>query len=100
MHTLNGNIPGVRGTEAAWRSVAMDLRDPWEAAKLRAAGWTLPAEVPDDSFVRVFDTRMDPTWLEELAREIGHGVPEGRLLRIGGDFLTKPFKKDVEALDP
>ena len=74
------------------------LQDPHPVGKLRAAGWTVPAEVPDSYLLRVYDTRIDPQWLQGLAQELsGPGLAT---FVVGGDFLTRPRVEDAVALHP
>lgn len=98
-HALHGNGPpargwqavGGRGGEAHW------LQQPQQAGKLRHAGWTLPQEVKDDYLLRVYDTRVQPAWLRQLAEEAS-GVKREATRVIGGDFLTDTTVEDPEAL--
>jgi hypothetical protein len=65
---------------------------------LRAAGWRLPPEVPDDYLLRVYDARVESGWLHDLAAEVT-GM-QLRTLVVGGDFLTQPHLEDHVALNP
>ena len=75
MHALNGNgrrggghqagagrPPGGDGAEQTWRKagrtglLARELMEPQAAGRLRAAGWTLPEEIPAEYMLRVYDT--------------------------------------------
>ena len=115
MHALNGNGPGARRPPAApgepgdggWQSAPprrLDprlLQEPQQIATLRAAGWTIPATEDAASWIRVYDTRLDPAWLQQCARELtSPKLP--RMEFIGGDFLTQPQPRRTEAvaLDP
>lgn len=104
MHAANGNGPPKRVSQAGrgqpgggWRLEARQLQEVQLASTLRSTGWTLPEEVPNDSPVRVYDTRLQKSWLRDLLTELGPGGPK---YYIGGDFLTKPRLDDGAALDP
>jgi hypothetical protein len=108
---LNGNTRPPGGTrrpdEAGWQTAGArpleprKLQEEQTAATLRAAGWTLPGGVKPEARVRVYDTRLDPAWLQRLRPELGHALPE-ELATVGGDFLTepRPLCEDTAALDP
>ena len=66
------------------------------ASKLRQSGWRLPASVPDSYSLRVYDTRLEPSWLRGLLAELGLGGDS--LSVIGGDFLLPPAREDAIAL--
>ena len=103
-HALHGNGPPA-AEATGWRIVgraaliARDLQDLQPAAKLRAAGWVLPDAVPADYLMWVYDTRLDPQYLRELVPDFGTSM-EGTAVVIGGDFISKPFREDKEALCP
>ena len=102
-HALNGNpLPGVprpRGSHSDWQTVGrVDgklLSEPQTAAKLRSVGWSLPAALPADYMVRVYDTRLEEGWLRDLATELV-GIDVDSLV-VGGDFLTSPHLEDGPA---
>ena len=73
------------------------MQQPQQARKLRSAGWTLPRDVQDDYLLRVYDTRLQPTWLRNLAAEAS-GVATDNTLVIGVDLLTETTVEDPEAL--
>ena len=89
MHALHGN--GPRGGDS-WTPThprggePRFLQEPQPASCLRAAGWTLPSHIPPEYPLRVYDTRLEPSWLQSLINEI---VPSPFTTHvIGGDFLT------------
>jgi len=101
-HAQNGNVPGST-TTTGWQRVVggrtLNLREPVEVRRLRECGWKIPVEEAADSMVRVYDTRVEPGWLAAVAAEAGGPAVVGlKQLIIGGDFLTKPYKNDTEAL--
>ena len=59
--------------------------------RLRALGWVIPPEVSDDSLLRVYDTRLEPSWTKSLVKELG---PSGPTFVVGGDFMTSPHLTD------
>ena len=69
-------------------------------AALRAAGWELPANLVEDTRVQVYDTRLEPGWLKRQVKE-WHPTAPGRVVYIGGDFLTepRPLRDDATALN-
>ena len=74
---------------------ARELMEPLVASKLRLAGWKLPGAVPDTYVLRVYDSRLDMTWLRQLLGETGLG---SQLFVVGGDFMTTPYREDAVAL--
>ena len=107
MHALHGNGPGrgvapaaqargKSGGQGGGRLDARQLQEPQLASKLRAAGWTLPAEVADTVPVRVYDTRLQGEYLRKLMADIGPGGP---MICVGGDFITQPALDDGVALE-
>ena len=102
LHALHGNGP-PSGGGTGWRTVgrgsltARQLQDLQTASKLRAPGWVLPKDIPADYLVRVYDTRVDPRYLEEMCPDLGL-ASSGTVFVIGGDFVTKPFREDPVAL--
>ena len=66
--------------------------------KLRASGWTVPAEVAEDHVVRVYDTRLDRGWLRQVLPEVG--VEAVRAVLVGGDMLLPSQVDDSVALQP
>ena len=110
-HALNGNPRGGRRDPAtaprpqrAARLEPRQLQDLQLAATLRAAGWVLPGEVANDTAVRVYDTRLEPRWLRELALELAAGLLDdvmqdtANLRIVGGDFASPPHVLDADAL--
>ena len=101
-HALNGNGPGGRRgdgfTHVGPKLDARTLQEPLQAGRLRAGGWTLPAEVSDDYMLRVYDTRLE----QQFMRSILAQLPQSNLetIVVGGDFLSKPHLEDSAALDP
>jgi hypothetical protein len=91
MHSEHGN--GSRG-----RLDPRVLRELQPVAKLREAGWQLPATVPSSQLVRVMDTRLDPVWRARLVQALGLGIPTEGVYTVGGDFATQPYRDDAEAL--
>lgn len=92
-HALNGNPAAAgRGRSLDWRA----LHQPQSAKDLRRGGWTLPADVPADTLLRLYDTRVDPAALQQLATEVA-SLP---VVTVGGDFLTAPAVSERRALAP
>ena len=58
----------------------------------------MPDSVPNDYIVRVYDTRLEPRWLRDLAAEIS--PIDSDTVVIGGDFISKPDLEDVPAFRP
>ena len=81
------------------RLAPRDLQELQPARKLRAAGWTLPDTLLEDHLVRVYDTRLEDGYLQSLCCEI-HREAADPIYVIGGDFISKPFRDDAEALCP
>ena len=106
MHALHGNGPpsGWRGGQPPKQQGSLaprELQDLQPVGRLRAAGWDLPATLPDSHLLRVYDTRMEPGYLEQLHGDLGlPGVQDEKLFVIGGDFWTRPFREDGDALCP
>ena len=75
---------------------ARELMAPLQAAKLRACGWQMPAALPGDYTLHVYDTRLDVAWLGRLLPELG--LAAGAPHIIGGDFLQSPYREDAVAL--
>ena len=118
MHATNGNrkrVPraGPGGEHAAaapspgaWRTAPTRgadprfLQEPQSAGRLQAAGWALPSGTNPEMQLRVYDTRLDPGWLQRNLRDLCPVAP-GRVEFIGGDFLTepRPLRDDIVALD-
>ena len=65
-------------------------------AKLRSEGWSVPTTIADDVVVRVYDTRLNRTWLQGVLRDLQLEVTDKVL--VGGDFLFPPDKEDHLAL--
>ena len=92
-----GNRPPAAAADG-WRTVgraALSARDHQElqfTAKLRAAGWVLPAQVPADYLLRVYDTRLEPQYLRELVPELG-AAAAGTAVIIGGTSFRSPSAK-------
>ena len=82
----------LRGMESRF------LSEPQPVDKLRSAGWTLPSNIASDYQLKVYDTRLEPRWLQGLADELG--VAPLRTYVVGGDFLTSPHLEDGPALHP
>ena len=61
----------------------------------------MPADIPAAAQLRVYDTRLEPTWLARMVRQLCPAGPQ-QVELIGGDFLTepRPLRDDVVALDP
>ena len=107
-HALHGN-GGPRGrttwpkgqvAQVAERLMApRQLMQPQKVSDLQAAGWELPAGVAPEEHVRVYDTRIEQHWLHQMVLEAFPGAPSNMKL-VGGDFLTRPFLTDTEALNP
>ena len=99
MHMLHGN--GGPPWQTVGRVVGEGrlLQDLHPVGKLRAAGWRIPSEVDDKYRLRVYDTRPDLPWLQEVAAEAAGGrqLP---VYVVGGDFLTRPHLEDQDALNP
>ena len=101
MHALNGNVQPTAPT-ASWQRAgrgllnARELGEPQLVSKLRSAGWTLPTTVKDDQVLRVYDVRMDPTWLRGAVTDLA--VPAGPIYMVGGDFSMQPYRDDALAL--
>jgi hypothetical protein len=101
MHALHGNTVPGRPLQAGWRRVgrpglnARELMEPLMASKLRQEGWRLPAAVPDTYMLRVYDTRLEMSWLRGLLAELGLG---SEMSVVGGDFLSSPSLEDKVAL--
>ena len=102
-HALNGNpAPGGTpggGPTTGWRTAGrVDgklLSEAQPAAKLRSMGWTLPQEVAQEYMVRVYDTRLEPQYQQDLATELVGIDVESYV--VGGDFLSKPHLEDGPA---
>ena len=104
VHALHGNGPGKGGNRtgsqaspgAGWATVggqsklpeAKMLKEPTPARRLREAGWELPKEVTDEVLVRVYDTRLDPRWVQEVVHEMC--LPHKTYL-VGGDFMMPAY---------
>ena len=101
MHALNGNVQPTAPT-ASWQRAgrgllnARELGEPQLVSKLRSAGWTLPTAVQDDQVLRVYDVRLDPTWLRGAVTDLA--VPAGPIYMVGGDFSMQPYRDDALAL--
>ena len=95
MHALHGNGP-PSGADTSWRRAgkipeAKLLQEQQPVRLLRALGWVIPPEVSDDSLLRVYDTRLEPSWTKSFVRELG---PSGPTFVVGGDFMTSPHLAD------
>ena len=105
-HALHGNGPPSgwregRQAEQQEKITPRELQDLQSVGRLRAAGWDIPVSVTDDQFLKVYDTRLEGGYLEALHGELGlPGNKDSVLCKIGGDFLTRPFRTDGEALCP
>ena len=88
---------GTKGP--ASRLTPRQSQEPQKASALRAAGWELPSAVGPEELIRVYDTRVEQSWLHQLVLEAFPGAP-AHLELIGGDFVSKPLRTDAEALDP
>ena len=103
MHALNGNVRPGRNpdgwTPVGGRHDGRVLNEPLQAGRLRATGWTLPTSIPDSYVLRVYDTRLDPVYLRELATEVAPTI-DAETKIIGGDFLTAPDLEDYAAFRP
>ena len=101
MHALHGNGP-VRRPHDAWQQVgrpsvgARELQEPQMVAKLRAGGWTVTSSIADDVVVRVYDMRLERSWLLGMLPELCLEAQEAVL--VGGDFLLPPHIEDHIAL--
>ena len=71
--------------------------EPLQAGKLRAAGWSLPVDLPADYTFRVYDTRLESGWMVRMLPSLGLETDSTHFV-IGGDFLTKPHVEDAAAL--
>lgn len=108
LHALNGNGGPPKRTGVGvggWSHVGgsglapRQLQEPQRASDLRAGGWSLPASVPAEELIRVYDTRVEQQWLRHLVVEALPMAP-GHVEWIGGDFVTKPLRDDIVGLDP
>lgn len=70
--------------------------EPQTVGKLRAAGWKVQADIPSDYVLRVYDLRLDMSWLRRTLPALG--LSAGDLYFVGGDFLQAPHKEDAVAL--
>ena len=101
MHALHGNGPR-RQLDQGWQQAhrqSLDgraLQEPQLVAKLRAAGWSIDPQVPDDLVVRIYDTRLERTWLLGKLSELRLDAAE--VVVVGGDFLLPPHREDHVAL--
>ena len=77
---------------------ARQLQEPQTLGVLRAAGWQLPPDRPDTELLRVYDTRLEATWLRGVLAEMELGLD--KIVRVGGDFLTAPHLEEQMALHP
>lgn len=90
MHALFGNGPhGGRGT---WQPVgppseARALTELRPVGLLRKEGWSVRTDIGDDYRLRVYDTRLEPRWLEGLLPDLGIGSEPANTYVLGGDFL-------------
>jgi hypothetical protein len=111
LHALNGNpslaSPGRQrrpqnaSSGSGWTQVGCKLdgralMEPLPAGKLRASGFTLPPAIKDDYVFRVYDTRLKPAWLSELAGEVVPSIDRETVV-VGGDFMLPTFKEDGAA---
>jgi hypothetical protein len=98
MHAFHGNggPPWQRVGRTAGEARLLQELNP--VSKLRAAGWRIAEEVPDSYLLRVYDTRIDPQWLQTLSQELCGGPETGYI--VGGDFLSRPHIEDSIALHP
>ena len=100
MHALNGNVRRENlfsERSGGHRQFSVrELKEPMLVSKLRAAGWALPPELPQDYSLRVYDLRLELEWLRRLLPELG--LAAGTPYLIGGDFLQSPYKEDAVAL--
>ena len=74
MHALHGNGPTTQD-ERAWRRAgkipeAKMLQEQQPVRFLRALGWSLPPEIRDDYLLRVYDTRLEPSWAKKLIQDM------------------------------
>jgi hypothetical protein len=104
MHATHGNGPpprdGDRWETAGGRAgEARALQEPVLAGRLRTQGWRIADSVPDDYALRVYDTRIERSYLAGLAQE-ATSIPAEDTRFIGGDFLSEPHMEDAEALHP
>ena len=102
MHALNGNVRPGR-SDCGWTPVGgrLDgrlLTEPQQVGRLRATGWIVPPTIPDPYILRVYDTRLDPKYLRDLATEVAPIDMESRI--IGGDFLCSTDLEDGPAFRP
>ena len=102
MHALNGNVrPGRQPdgwTPVGGRLDGRVLNEAQQVGRLRASGWTIPSTIADTYMLRVYDTRLEPTYLRELAQDVAPIDLDTKI--IGGDFLTKPDMEDCTAFRP
>ena len=99
MHALHGNSVTPWQTQRRRPGEARDLQELQSVARLRSLGWTIPAEIHGDYQLRVYDTRVEPSWLAALTNEVTGGRPLATV-RVGGDFLSGPDREDAKALHP
>ena len=69
-------------------------------SRLRGEGWNIPATIGDEQLLRVYDTRLDHSWLARMQYELALGVSVQDTFLIGGDFLHNTALLDGEALHP
>ena len=74
------------------------MQEPQSLGVLRAAGWQAPPDIPDTEVIRVYQTRLEPTWLQGILPELRLGL-ENTVL-VGGDFVLPPHVDDKVALQP
>jgi hypothetical protein len=67
MHALHGNGGPPWQRVGRTTGEARLLQELHPVSKLRAAGWRIAEEVPDSYLLRVYDTRIDPQWLQTLS---------------------------------
>ena len=96
---MHGNGPPTQ-VEATWRRMgkvpeAKLLMDQQPVRLLRALGWTVSSEVSDDYLLRVYDTRLESSWMQKLLQDTGVSGPSHV---VGGDFLTAPLIDDGKVI--
>ena len=86
-HAYNGNPPKRRQPEPSLDR--QQLQQLQEVRALRAAGWSVPAEIAGKTLVRVYDTRIPKRWLLDLAAEArGMADDPDNVVIVGGDFAS------------
>ena len=100
LHALHGNPPALDTDKKLAGQEVRRLQELQPLGRLRSMGWTVPPCMADTDMVRVYDTRLERSWLDGLLPDLDIGAATSNTVLVGGDFLTEPHVEDGIALHP